>query len=402
MCSQRRLASCIVASSLAFMALASIASAATEKVLYSFTGGSDGQFPNSGLVFDKSGNLFGTTESGSTGSVVFELSPNSTGGWTETVIHTFSQNTEGYSPNGPLAFDTDGNLYGTTSNGGLYSAGVVYELSPVSGGGWTYTVIHNFGANNRDGAAPTGMTVDSAGNLYGTTYGGGVNGGGIAYQLSPSAGLWTQSILHSFPSNSKDGSNPSTPLALDAGGNLYGATRFGGNTGTVFKLTLSSGVWGETVIHRFSGRADGIDPSGRLVVDASGAVYGATLEGPLQRTTTCTPNVGCGTVFKLIDVPSTGWSEALRYDLPRIGGIVGVAIDGSDNVYATEEFGDRILELSPNSQGGWAAKAIYTFTGGNDGKLPTGSLVFDSASDLYGTTFGGGVYGAGVVFEITP
>jgi uncharacterized repeat protein (TIGR03803 family) len=398
----QRMVSVLVAMVLA----ASGAFAGTEKVLYSFTGGTDGQFPNSGVVFDQSGNLFGTTSSGGTGGyggVVFELSPDGSGGWTETVLHTFGQNgiTDGYSASGSLVFDKAGNLYGTTTNGGLHSAGVVYELSPVTGGGWTYSVIHNFGVSKNDGGAPTGVTIDSVGSLYGTTYSGGAHGGGVAYQLIPgTGGVWAQSILHSFPSNSSDGSNPSTALVFDAVGNLYGATRFGGNTGTVFKLSHSGGVWGETVIHRFSGKQDGIDPSGTLVLDAGGDVFGTTLEGPMGHTSTCGPNFGCGTVFELTPA-SQGWTEVLPYVFPRLSGVAGLTIDSVGNLYATEWVGNRIMELSPIG-GGWSPRSLYSFTGGTDGKAPRGTIVFDGSGNLYGATQGGGQYGAGVVFEITP
>jgi uncharacterized repeat protein (TIGR03803 family) len=401
-----------VSALLAMMLAASGAFAGTEKVLYSFTGGTDGQFPNSGVVFDQSGNLFGTTSSGGTGGyggVVFELTPDRAGGWTEIVLHTFGQNgiTDGYSASGSLVFDKAGNLYGTTTNGGLHSAGVVYELSPVTGGGWTYSVIHNFGVSKNDGGAPTGVTIDSVGSLYGTTYSGGVHGGGVAYQLTPGTGaVWTQSILHSFPSNSSDGSHPSTALVFDALGNLYGATEYGGysgtggNIGTVFKLSHTSGIWGETVIHRFSGRQDGISPSGALALDANGNVYGTTLDGPLVHPSSCIRSVGCGTVFKLTP-GSSGWNEASPFPFPLLALATGLAVDGVGNLYATEWAGNRIMELSP-VVGGWSPKSLYNFTGGTDGKLPRGTIVFDGSGNLYGATQGGGQYGAGVLFEITP
>jgi uncharacterized repeat protein (TIGR03803 family) len=382
---------------------ASYAWPATEKVLYSFAGGSDGQFPNSGVVFDKTGNLYGTTEQGQNGAVIFELSPGSNGSWTETVLHTFSDNAEGDSPSGPLIFDSAGNIYGVCSGGGQHSDGVVYELSPVSGGGWSYNVIYNFGSREDDGGGPaTGVIIDSAGNLYGTTYGGGDHGQGTVFKLSPDAdGVWTESILHSFPANAGDGQYPSSGLVEDTSGNLYGTTNFGAKGGVAYRVAESQGVWAETVIHNFYNKTDGSNPSGGLVLDQLGNLYGATLFGPLGQTSTCWNDSGCGTIFRISPGSNGGWAESLLYKFPRLASVGALLRDSSGNLYGTEQSGDSVFELSPSSGGVWTELQICQF-GGAGRSLPRGGLTFDGVGNLYGTTFGGGADGAGVVYEIIP
>jgi uncharacterized repeat protein (TIGR03803 family) len=242
--------------------------AQTETVLHSFTG-TDGTAPILSLVFDHAGTLYGvTTEGGSSNNgTVFELLPRSNGTWSVTTLHSFDGGKGGSTPLGGLVLDSAGNLYGTTKLGGITGVGVVFRLSKSSSG-WTETVLHSFGGGG-DGRYPSGnLVLDAAGNLYGTTQGGGAysNGtnysGGTAYQVSPtSGGAWTETVLHSF-GNGTDGLSPRANLTLDKAGNLYGTTITGGTNsyGTVFELSLLGGNWSEKVLYSFdpfNGQTDG-------------------------------------------------------------------------------------------------------------------------------------------------
>ncbi len=217
----------------------------TETVLHSFNG-ADGWFPEAGLIFDTAGNLYGTTGLGGIHEfgTVFELSPREGGGWAEKVLHSFNENgVDGSLPYASLIFDVAGNLYGTTYYGGIHTCeghycGTVFELSPKDGG-WSEKLLHSFG-NGTDGTLPqSSLAIDAAGNLYGTTYYGGIHAAGVAFELSPrEGGGWTETVLHSF-GNGNDGADPQAGM-IYVDGNLYGTTYFGGGEdgfGTVFEIT---------------------------------------------------------------------------------------------------------------------------------------------------------------------
>jgi uncharacterized repeat protein (TIGR03803 family) len=240
-----------------------------ETVLYSFCSQSncaDGENPISGLIMDAAGNLYGTTLAGK----LFELSP-SAGGWTEQVIYG------GGGPNfAGLTMDATGNIFGGGSS-------AVFELSPNGNGGWNPTVLHTFPTGTEDGSDPNDTPVlDEAGNLYGTTQGGGANGYGTVYELSPGANGWTEQILYSFGSSPEDGTTPLAAVVLDPAGNIYGATRYGGtfDIGTVFELTapVGGGSYNEKVLWSFDG-ANGYGPLNSLILDSAGKSYGTTYEG---------------------------------------------------------------------------------------------------------------------------
>ena len=266
----------------------------TEKVLHSFNdNGVDGSYPLAGLTFDAAGNLYGMTQQGGINScdgkncgTVFELSPRQDGGWTETVLHDFNNNgRDGVNPQAGLIIDDSGNLYGTTYRGGIHNSGTAFELSPQQGGSWTETVLHSFG-HDSDGITPdANLTIDAAGNLYGTTYNGGIHGRGIAFELTPrEGGGWTETVLHSF-GNGSDGANPYAGLIIDANGNLYGTTLAGGihTAGTAFELSpRQGGGWTETILHSFGNGTDGNSPYAGLIFDAAGNLYGTTLEGGIH------------------------------------------------------------------------------------------------------------------------
>jgi uncharacterized repeat protein (TIGR03803 family) len=343
----------------------------TAKVLHSFQypKGHDGWSPAGSLVFDAAGNLYGTTQLGGTGrcaeafgnvtgcGTVFELSPTSGGRWTEKALYSFQDSTtDGQLPAAGLIFDGFGNLYGTTGEGGAYYGGTVFELTPAAGGGWTETLVHEFG-NGTDGEYPeAGLIVDGAGNLYGTTESGGnYCECGTVFELMSAGGSWTETVLYNFKDNGTDGYNPFAGLALDGAGNLYGATYQGGAYayGAVFELTPEAGGgWTETLPHSFDYNAkhpkDGAFPRGNVILDGAGNLYGTTAYGGIY-------SYNGGTVF----------------------------------------------ELTPAAGGGWTEKLLHNF-GGNegDGGAPYSGLILNAAGDLFGTTISGGNYGDGTVFEI--
>jgi uncharacterized repeat protein (TIGR03803 family) len=216
----------------------------TEKILYSFKGGtSDGQNPSAPLLMDSADNLYGTTSAGGTGGsvssgTVFKLTPNGSSGYTESVLHNFpSDSTDGINPFACLVLDSKGNLYSTTGAGGTFGQGTVFGLSPGSKGKWIETVPHNFGGPG-DGQAPqfSGVAFDKSGNLYGTTSAGGSNGNGIVFKMTPtSGGGWTESVFFNF-----DGSDGYVPqgVIFNATGDLLGITQYGGSNfgGTAFEI----------------------------------------------------------------------------------------------------------------------------------------------------------------------
>ncbi len=314
----------------------------TEKVLHSFGHGTDGTGPYANLVIDAVGNLYGTTQLGGihNSGTVFELSPEEGGGWTETVLHSFNDNgVDGSYPLAGLTFDAAGNLYGMTQQGGINSCdgkncGTVFELSPRQGGGWTETVLHNFNNNGRDGVNPqAGLIIDAAGNLYGTTYRGGIHNSGTAFELSPQqGGGWTEKVLHSFGHGS-DGITPDANLTIDAAGNLYGTTYNGGihGRGTAFELTpREGGGWTETVLHSFGNGSDGANPYAGLIIDANGNLYGTTLAGGIHT---------AGTAFELSPRQGGGWTETILHSFGNgtdgNSPYAGLIFDASGNLYGT-------------------------------------------------------------------
>ena len=259
----------------------------TETVLYSFKVGADGATPvGADLVFDQAGSLYGTTDAGGTGNcqggcgTVYKLTP-SNGGWTESVLHTFTtQGGDGQRPWSGVIFDQSGNLYGTTQNGGAYHAyGTVYKLIPA-GLTWTEQILYSFQGKD-DGEFPySGVIFDQAGDLYGTTCCGGSDGVGTVYEFTPSSGTFTTLYSNFGGYGGLDGN-----LVMDAAGNLYGTTQSGGayNFGSVFKLTPGGGGWTYTSLHDFCAGgypcSDGALPHGGVALDAQGNLYGTTAEG---------------------------------------------------------------------------------------------------------------------------
>lgn len=385
------------------------AAAPTEKVLYNFKNDNkDGSAPYAGLIRDSAGNLYGTTFYGGAfgdGSV-FELTPKTGGGWTEKLLHSFNNNfIDGFSPYASLIFDSAGNLYGTTLQGGEDGLGTVFELKHTASGKWLEKILYSLGSTSTDGTYPyAGLIFDSAGNLYGTTSEGGTFGYGTVFELTLKSGNWTETILHNFNNDGTDGVNPYASLIFDSAGNLYGTTGLGGADlkGTVFELTLTAGTWTETVLHSFS-EVDGYEPASSLIFDASGNLYGTTLYGGAY---------DYGTVFEL--TPAAGsWTEAVlhsfNYDFADgYFPTAGLIFDSSGNLYGTAVDGGAdnygvVFELKPKADGVWTETVLHVFNdNGADGFYPYAGLILDSAGNLYGTTSDGGIHSEGAVFEVTP
>jgi uncharacterized repeat protein (TIGR03803 family) len=376
-----------------------------EEVLHNFNS-TDGSSPDAGVIFDRSGNLYGTTYSGGSHScscgTVFELTRTAGGGWKEKVLHSFSHGTDGFGPAANLILDSAGNLYSTAAGGGSNSAGLVFELMPGSGGAWTEKVLHNFTLAD---APLSGLIFDSAGDLYGT---GGAGGVGVVYELIPgSGGVWTEKILYSFSDNGVDGFYPKGGLLLTAGGTLFGTTQYGGTSGygTVYELKEIAGAWKEKVLYSFTNSgSDGEYPTANVVADSAGNLYGMT--------TGNVPPVG-GSIFELVRGAGGSWTELVLHDFVKdgvdgIGPIGGLVFDASGNLYGTTEQGGTddggtVFELSPEGGGNWTETILHNFSkSATDGGYPEAGLVFDVRGNLYGTTAEGGADGMGTVFEVRP
>jgi uncharacterized repeat protein (TIGR03803 family) len=338
--------------------------------IYEFTGVPDGLFLSGRMVFGPGGALYGTTsvggrpdcaDGGGCGTV-FSLRPPGvfcrtvSCEWVETILYRFNPvylPTDGYFPAGDLVFDAAGNAYGATSEGGQNGSGTIYQLTR-SQDGWAETVFYSFGKQN-DGSYPSDVVIDQSGNLYGTAHGGGdpacySYGCGVVFELTHTPSGWVETILHTFE-NAADGAFPSGGLVFASSGNLYGTTSHGGSNGggTVYELTPSSGGWAFKVLYSVNGNGSG--PVGRLAMDSSGNLYGATnSEGAYGR----------GNIFK----------------------------------------------LAPPG-GNWTYTSLHDFFGGSgDGAYPSDSPSVDANGNLFGTAGEGGTgscsYGCGVVWEITP
>jgi len=365
-------------------------------VLHSFTG-PDGQNPFAALVRDTSGNLYGTTQNGGSSAncqggcgTVFKLDTSGN----LTVLHNFTgPKGDGANPYAGLTMDASGNLYGTTAYGGSgafsqVGYGTVFKLDSSG----SETVLHSF--NAFDGQNPDGpLIMDTAGNLYGTTRGGGASVDGTVFRLDTSGNL---TVLHSFVEPNLDGKNPYAGLTMDASGNLYGTTANGGSPGncpdrcgTVFKLDISGNL---TVLHSFTGSSgDGAYPYAGLIMDSSGNLYGTTSGGGAP---------GYGIVFKL-DVSG---NETVLYSFSGSDGAnpyADLVMDSSGNLYGVTSGGGAfgagiVFKLDTSGH----ETVLHTFTNSGDGGYPFAGLIIDSSNNLYGTTSQGGAIGGGTVFKV--
>jgi uncharacterized repeat protein (TIGR03803 family) len=390
------------------LVLAPAAVAASKyKDLHAFNG-IDGANPYAGLILDAAGNLYGTT-GGGTGTV-FKLTPNADGTWTASVLHAF-HGRDGLIPYAGVIFDAAGNLYGTTPSGGAHNLGTVFKLTPNADGSWTESVLCSFSSSLGEGAYPyAGLVFDVVGNLYGATYAGGDlsacagNGCGVVFKLAPNAdGSWTESVPYRFEGG-RDGAVPLASLILDAAGNLFGTTEYGGSSarGTVFKLTPNAdGSWTESLLHSFKS-SDGYTPLASLIFDAAGNLYGTTAGGGFHN---------LGTVFKMTPNADGSWTESV---LHRFGGtsasapLAGLIFDGAGNLYGTAADGGSandgaVFKMTPNQDGSWAYRSIHVFQG-TPASRPVGGLVLGGAGTLYGTTSRCSQRSGcqGVVYQIMP
>ncbi len=398
----------------AVMLLAGIAipaQAQTETLLYQFTGSPDGANPSAGPVL-KGTTLYGTTYegggvsgSGDTGYGTVYAVSTTTG--KETILHTFTANTQapydGLEPLGGLAFDKEGNLYGTTASGGGYDGegyGTIYKIAK-SGKQYVETVIYAF-SGGLDGATPyfVAPVFDKAGNLYGTTVGGGYYGNGAVFKLAGG----TLTTLHSFYQAGGDGYNPYSGVALDTKGNVYGSAPGGGayGYGVLYEITAAGQY---SILYNFTGGADGSTPRNALVYK-SGKLYGTAQAGGAG----CT--WGCGVIFEytLAKGKKAGYETVLDTFngtdglYPLYGALV---FDKLGNIYGTTSDGGpenlgNVYKLAPDG----TLTTLYNFDVQPDGETPMGGVVFDTKGNLYTTAaYGGntgGEYGAGTVIKITP
>jgi uncharacterized repeat protein (TIGR03803 family) len=463
----------------------SAAHAQTEIVLYNFCSQlncADGEGPSSSLTPDGAGNFYGTTQLGGANmnGTVFELSPNGAGGYNEAVLYSFCslQNcTDGNDPTSNVIFDGAGNLYGTACSGGANGQGVpsacgdgfngygvVFELSPELGGGcpsgsnsgngWCETVLYSF-MSTPDAAFPfSGLTLDSYGNLYGTSYGGG-SGMGTVYELSPNgSGGWGESVLYSFCAQPScaDGAYPGGQVQA-TNGTLYATTENGGAyaAGTVFGLSpeppggcpsgsYTGNGWCEAILHAFAGRpTDGNYPSGTPMLDSAGNLYGTTVYGGRGRCSSGKSDLGCGTVWKL--TPSGGEStEEVLHSFESGPGFfgccfaiiapdllwAGVVLDPSGDIYGMTTYGGSssyciekgarsdeqgcgaVFELARRGKTAHYQNELLWIFSWADGAHPVSSLILEGGN-LYGTTYNGGLgdfcpyrEGCGVAFEFIP
>jgi uncharacterized repeat protein (TIGR03803 family) len=382
-------------------------------VLHTFTGQGDGNQPYSTLVMDRAGNLYGTTsEIGGGAGTVFQLKK-SGDNWTLKTLYTFS-GTNGQQPYGGVTFGPDGALYGLTYQGGTHSLGTVYRLTPQASlcksvsCPWVLATLHDFRAQG-DGSLPYFVVpfFDTAGNMFGTTANGGINGEGAVFELTGSGGNWTESVIHSFDSFT-EGAAPPSGLVADAAGNLYGTLEASPNGfGAVYKLTRSNG-WAFSILHQFTSDPDGVQPVGALLLDPAGNLYGTTKSGGGHES---------GNVYE-ISPSGSGWTFTMLYSFvgPQDGGPQGpLTIDAAGNLYGTVVSGGAngygsVFKLMP-VQGGWTYTSLHDFTR-SDGAAPYGGVILDPSGHIYGTAaYGGqngqncsgpGGVGCGVVFEITP
>ena len=363
--------------------------------LVSFNG-TNGSGPVAGLTFDAAGNLYGTTQFGGAGSAefgngtAFELSGADLS--TLTTLASFNGG-NGTGPQGTLTLDSSGNLYGTTSSGGANGDGTVFELSGSNHS--TLTTLASF--TGSDGAAPySGLTI--VGDcLFGTTSAGGASADGTVFELCGAAHT-TLTTLVSFTGT--NGNLPYSTLVADSAGNLYGTTINGGadNSGTVFELSGADHKTLTTLVS-FNG-TNGSGPRGGLAIDASGQLYGTTEGGGSGQV---------GTIFELSGANHTTLNTLFSFSQSGPGGTSpedGVLLDAAGNLYGTTSGGidsspdllGSVFKLSADHQ---TLTTLYAFTGNNDGGNPVGGLTADSAGNLYGTTSAFGASGDGVVFKLS-
>jgi len=368
---------CALASGFAMLTFATCAHAAGFRILYAFTGGTDGGQPLSGVIMDKAHNLYGTTYSGGTGTggTVYKLAPDGT----LSVLHAFIDDgsDNGFEPVGGLISDGAGNLYGTTDLGDN-----VFELAPDG----TETVLYDFSGGD-DGEFPLdALTRDRTGNLYGTTIDGGAGGCGVVFKLRSDG---RESVLYAFKCGA-DGAYPESGLLLKTG-EFYGTTRGGGDAkvGTIFKVSRRGD---ETVLHSFTGDDGKYPEYGTPIMDQAGNLYGTASKGG---------EADCGTIWKL----APGGTFTVLYAFGGADGCqpeAGLLPDAQGNFYGTTEYGGAYGGGTAFRLAADSTEIVLHSFGGSDGAEPSSTLIADKKGNLYGTTAVGGPSNAGTVFKLKP
>ena len=380
--------------------------------IYSFTAGADGSFPRGGVITDDRGNFYGTTSNGGDGhaGVVYKLSK-AKGVWTQSTLYAFTGADDGGGSQAGLLMDGKGNLYGTTYSGGATGNGVVFKLTRPKKGqtAWKQQVLWSF-TGDADGSQPTcALVMDAAGNLYGTTNWGGTGVVGTVFKLSPPADggqNWTKTVLYNFTGNS-DGGQPSGRMLIGSDGNLYGTTAGYGqfNYGNVFKLSSAGGSqWDFSVLHAFAGGSDGEVPRDGLIQGPDGRLYGATAGFAKSY----------GNVFAL---DTDGGNYQVLWQVFSQQGFTGngpwqaLSMDDSGALYgATYADGDsatgEIFKLTPPGDGqtAWISKVLHSFNMDANGEYPYTTVLVNKGK-LYGTTYGAAGqngFWPGTVWEIKP
>jgi uncharacterized repeat protein (TIGR03803 family) len=377
------------------------AHASTFKVLYSFTGGSDGGYPAPGsLVFDAGGNLYGATALPLGEGSIFKLAADGS----QTVLYYFAGGAEGSGPAGVI-IDRKGNLWGTTCCGGI-GCGVIFEIKPNKSG-YGEKLIHVFEGSPGDGCSSGGALLrGSRRKFYGTTVGGGKDNDGTVFEIATDG---TEQLIHSFNIN-HGGYFPVAGPIKGPDGALYGADVHGGSkaAGTIFEIAPDNS---ETTLYTFKGSPhDGAEPQGGVIGDQSGNLYGTLRSGGVAG---CAANEGCGALFKL----APDRAEAILHFFTGENGDganpeAGLIADSAANLYGTTYYGGgnctleqaygcgTVFKLSPDG----TETILYSFSNNNgaNGAFPSAGLVADNSGNLYGTASGGGLYGCGTIFEITP
>ena len=369
--------------------------AQTYKVIHNFTAkGNDGATPYGGPTLDSSGNLYGTTNLGGkygSGSI-YKLSPDGTS-WKYTSLYSLRGGSDGAGPAFGTLATNNGALFGTTEGGGYF--GTAFRVMP-HGKGWRENVVHSFGRGT-DGAEPVGGVVfDTAGNFYGTTLLGGTGGNGTVFKVTPSG---IEHVIYRFKGGT-DALNPAAGVTLDAKGNLYGTTSFGGanGIGAIYKLSPAGSGWKETILYNFQGMDDGQNPVGGVILNKAGHIFGSTFDGGAN---------GGGIVYELSPSGKV-WKLTVLYSFT--GGYGGpynkLTFDAKGSLYGTTN-GEganglgSVFKLTPKN-GQWKLTDLYDFVGGSEGGSPYGSLAVDAKGNIFGTAVVGGSDNQGVVFEITP
>lgn len=364
--------------------------------------------------------------------LMLALAGNARAGARETVPYRFAGGTDGLYPFGSLVMDSEGNLYGTTEEGGTPNphcrslCGTVFELSP-NGATWTKTTLYTFMGSDDGNFPAAGLVLDNQGNLYGTTYFGGEQYAGTVFELKRTSSGWRKETLHRF--NGTDGAWPDAGLVIDTQGNLLGTTLTGGTAGgyggTVFKLSPGPTGWTSTVLHNFGGNGDGAFPLSAVILDSGGNVYGTAALG--GTTIGCVFSFGCGIVFELSPNPDGTYTENVLHYFdgnPYAGGTDGAypettpIFDSQGNLYGATESGGthgcdnggcgEVYKMTPNGDGTWTYESLYQFGATpSDGSIPAYSIVFDKSGNLYGSTLQGGGFSeceeyCGTIYELSP